>query len=270
MKLSSAQVLGALPPATVSLVEALISKAESRNAPLYLVGGPVRDLLLGRSIRDVDLVIEPQQRFGAAELARAAAPRGARVQEHDRFGTVRIGTSETSVDVATARSEAYRHAGALPRVEPGSLEDDLRRRDFSVNALAVPLRSGGGRISLIDPTEGERDLAGRVLRVLHDRSFHDDPTRALSAARLAPRLGFHLARGSRTALRTALRDGAFGSVSGDRLRREFEKLFDDASRDLDPAEALRRLDEWHVLTALEPGLGLTREADSPARRVPHY
>ncbi len=271
MKLTAAQVLGALPPLTVPLVESLIAAAESHGAAIHLVGGPVRDLLLDRPIRDVDLVIEPRGRFGAAELAKAAlskagALRGADVQVNDRFGTVRLSTPEASVDVATVRKEHYRHPGALPKVEAGSLEEDLRRRDFSVNALALALRSHG-RVEVVDPVDGQADLEGRVLRVLHERSFHDDPTRALRAGRLAPRLGFHLARGSRSVLRDALRDGAFGGVSGDRLRREFEKLFDDASRDLDPAEALRRLSEWHVLSALEPGLDLPRESLAPVRRL---
>jgi tRNA nucleotidyltransferase (CCA-adding enzyme) len=103
--------------------------------------------------------------------------------------------------------------------------------------------------------------------VLHPRSFHDDPTRALRAARLAPRLGFTLSRGSRSALRDALRDGAFGRVSGDRLRREIVKLFDDSALGLDPARALRLLADWHVLGALEPGLTLEREVVVPLRRL---
>ena len=263
MNLSAAEVLRALPPATVPLVESLIATAESHRVSLHLVGGPVRDLLLARPIRDVDVVVEPRGRFGAAELAKAAAPRDAVVQVYDRFGTVRLSTPEASVDVATARREHYRHAAALPKVEPGSLEEDLLRRDFSVNALALPLRSRG-RSELLDPLGGQSDIERRVLRVLHARSFHDDPTRALRAGRLAPRLGFHLARGSRSLLREALRDGAFETVSGDRVRREFGKLFDDAARDLDPAQALRQLLQWGVLSALDPGLELPPEAVAPS------
>jgi tRNA nucleotidyltransferase (CCA-adding enzyme) len=260
-------VLGALPLAVAPLVEVLVARAEEDRVPLYLVGGPVRDLLLGLPIRDVDLVVEPRARFGAAELVRAAAPRGARVEVHDRFETVRLTAGEASVDVATARSEQYRHPGALPKVEPGTLEQDLRRRDFSVNALALPLLRGRGPIEIVDPVGGLADLEARVLRILHERSFHDDPTRALRAARLSPRLDFHVSRGSLAALRDALRDGAFGAVSGDRLRRELEKLFEDATRDIDPTRALRLLSIWHVLGALEPGFGLPREAVAPVRRV---
>jgi tRNA nucleotidyltransferase (CCA-adding enzyme) len=154
-------------------------------------------------------------------------------------------------------------------VEPGSLEDDLRRRDFSVNALAIPLDAGSGRTALPieDPCGGVADLGEMNLRVLHSRSFHDDPTRILRAARLAPRLGFKLPRATRSALRDALRDGALGAVSGDRLRREFEKLFADASLGLDPSLALRNLGQWHVLGALEPGFEWPKVAAAPVRRL---
>jgi len=111
------------------------------------------------------------------------------------------------------------------------------------------------------------DLRDRRLAVLHRQSFHDDPTRALRAARLAPRLGFTLARGTRSALSDAMRDGAFGGVSGDRFRRELEKLFAEAPLGLDPAAALRLLSDWHVLGALEPGLELPRRVVTPLRRL---
>jgi hypothetical protein len=157
----------------------------------------------------------------------------------------------------------------LPTVAPGSLETDLLRRDFTVNSLALPLSPAARRRhpGLVDVHGGLDDLHAKVLRVHHDASFRDDPTRALRAARLGPRLGFALTRGSRSALRDALRAGAFGHVSGDRLRREIEKVFLDARLDLDPAEALRRLATWHVLAALEPGLELPRAAVTPLRRL---
>jgi tRNA nucleotidyltransferase (CCA-adding enzyme) len=143
------------------------------------------------------------------------------------------------------------------------------RRDFTVNALALPLsRSARGKYDrIIDLDDGLDDLNKRQLRVLHPRSFHDDPTRVLRAARLAPRLGLSLTRGSRAVLRDALRDGVFGRVSGDRLRREMVKLFADAQYGLDPSRALRFLSSWHVLGALEPGLDLAGEVVVPLRRL---
>lgn len=269
MKVKLDDVFAALPPATLPILEALQDAADAEEVTLYLVGGPVRDVLLSRPVVDVDLILEPHGDVGAEKIARRAAPEGARVRAHDKFGTVAVSTPEATVDVATVRSETYRQPGALPTVAPGTLEEDLARRDFSVNAMAIPLRRRGRRrqVELIDPHEGQRDLADKKLRVLHRRSFHDDPTRALRAARLAPRLGFGLARGALVSLHDALRDGAFGAVSGDRYRREFEKLFADAARGLDPAIALRRLADWHVLGALEPGMDFPREAVAPVRRL---
>jgi tRNA nucleotidyltransferase (CCA-adding enzyme) len=261
----------ALPRRDLPLVAAVLRAARGRGAAVYLVGGPVRDLLLERPLRDVDLLVVPPEggELAAGELARAAAPEGAQVTLHERFGTVTLSAGDAAIDLASARTERYPRPGALPEVQPGTLEEDLRRRDFSVNALALRLSGPArrGELELVDADDGLRDLEARRLRILHRRSFHDDPTRALRAARLAPRLGFALSRGSRSALRDALRDGAFGAVSGDRLRREIEKLFDDVQLGLDPSAALRRLAEWHVLPALEPGLDLPREAAAPLRRL---
>jgi len=261
-------LLEALPPASRSAVEVLVAVATRRGLAVHLVGGPVRDFLLGRPVRDADLIVEDRIPGAALELAREALP-GGKIVAHGRFGTVRIDLPEARVDLATVRSEHYPHPGSLPIVGAGALQDDLLRRDFSVNALAVPLtpQACEGRAGVIDLAGGQEDIAARTLRILHEKSFHDDPTRALRAARLGARLGFALSRGSRVALRNALRDGVFGRVSGDRLRREFEKLFDDAAAGTDPALVLRLLDEWHVLAALEPGLRLPRTAVAPLRRL---
>ncbi|MBW2229835.1 MAG: CCA tRNA nucleotidyltransferase [Deltaproteobacteria bacterium] len=269
VELGRDEILQHLPIETLESVESVVAEAERIGARVLLVGGPVRDLLLHRPIRDVDLLIEPEAGRSGVDvgaIARAAAAEGARVVEHSRFGTVRLEAAACTIDIAHARRECYERPGALPQVEPGTLEEDLLRRDFTVNALAVPLGCAGPCV-VIDPANGLRDLADRRLRVLHPRSFHDDPTRALRAARLAPRLGFSLARDARSALRGALRDGAFGAVSGDRLRREIEKCFSDAAIGLDPASALRQLADWHVLPALEPGLGLPRESLTALRRL---
>ena len=266
------ELLRVLPPGTRPLVERVLEAARRLQVPVYLVGGPVRDFLLGRALRDVDLIVEEVQGRGALEVALEAAPQEARLVHHGRFGTVRLETASGGVDLATVRREQYAHPGALPSVEPGRLEDDLRRRDFTVNALALPLFPSaprgkrGGELGIIDLDQGLSDLEKRILRVFHPRSFHDDPTRALRAARFATRLGFTLSRGARSALRDALRDGAFGRVSGDRLRHEIEKLFEDSQYGLDPAAAMRLLAEWHVLGALEPGLAFFPSAVAPLRR----
>jgi len=263
------QVLRAIAKESRALVKALIEEGERSEVGVLLVGGPVRDFLLGRPLRDVDLIVEPAPNRSAETLARAVAPDEVRVVAHDRFGTVRMEGKGAAVDLATVRAESYEHPGALPTVRDGVLEDDLTRRDFTVNALAIPLTpvARRGRPGIVDPGEGLRDLEERVLRVFHKRSFHDDPTRALRAARFVPRLGFTMSRGSRSALRSALRDGAFGGVSGERLRAEIGRLFEDPVQGLDPSRALRLLADWHVLAALEPGLTLPSESVAPLRRL---
>ena len=262
------EVLRALPAAALPTVEAIAATAKQNDQIVYLVGGPVRDLILQRPILDVDLIVDAAEGLSVEALARSASPKGARIVKHERFGTISLRVGDVAIDIAGMRRERYPRPGALPQVEPGTLEEDLRRRDFSINALALPLAAERkGRLEVIDLQGGLQDLSEGRIRVLHSRSFHDDPTRALRAARLAPRLGFTLSRSSRSSLRDALRDGVFGSVSGDRLRREIEKLFSDARYGLDPALALRRLAEWHVLPALEPGLELPREAVAPLRRL---
>ena len=271
--LSLDDVLRSLPPEALGLVELVLSAAKECSARIYLVGGPVRDLLLDREILDVDLIVEMAASKGkgspASRVARSLHAADVKIREHGRFGTVTLETADARLDLASVRRERYGRPGALPIVERGTLEEDLRRRDFSVNALAIELTTADRSrpIEVIDVAGGLGDLADRSLRVLHMRSFHDDPTRALRAARLAQRLGFSLSRSSRSALRDALRDGVFGAVSGDRLRREIQKCFTDASLGLNPATALRLLADWHVLAALEPGLELPREAVAPLRRL---
>jgi tRNA nucleotidyltransferase (CCA-adding enzyme) len=182
-------LLRAMPPESAALTRALLDAANERGLAVHLVGGPVRDWLLERPLRDVDLILEPGS-TPAGELARVAAPEGARISAHDRFGTVVLQVGSAVVDVATARRERYEHDGALPTVEPAPIEEDLLRRDFSVNALAIPLsRAARSKHSeIVDPTGGLLDLERRHLRILHRRSFCDDPTRVLRDPARALRL----------------------------------------------------------------------------------
>ena len=155
----------------------------------YLVGGAVRDLLLGRDRTDLDIAVEGD----AAAVGRRL---GGEVRTHERFATATVHTAGLELDLATSRSESYPEPGALPEIQPATLSEDLARRDFTLNAMAVPL---AGDPELIDPHGGLEDLERGALRVLHDGSFVDDPTRALRAARYAARYGFDLDAGHRAA-----------------------------------------------------------------------
>jgi tRNA nucleotidyltransferase (CCA-adding enzyme) len=180
--------------------------------PVYLVGGAVRDLLLGRGRADIDIVVEGEPAALAADLGAET------LTEHERFTTAKIELEGHELDIARARSEVYPHPGALPVVSPASdIEADLARRDFTINAMAVPLR---GRAELIDAHGGLADLEGGLLRVLHRGSFSDDPTRAIRAARYAARFDFD--HESETA--ELARAADLGTVSADRRRAELLRL----------------------------------------------
>jgi len=181
------------------LVSGLVAVAD--DVTVALVGGVVRDALLDRApTTDVDVVVEGP----AIPVARRLAERtGAALTTHDRFGTavVRMGDGR-HLDLVTARRETYAHPGALPTVTPGTLADDLARRDFTVNAMAYTL-DGPSPNTVVDPHGGRDDLARRRIRILHDASFVDDPSRLLRAVRYAARLGFTLDPGTERAARAA-------------------------------------------------------------------
>jgi tRNA nucleotidyltransferase (CCA-adding enzyme) len=198
--------------------------ADSRG--VYLVGGAVRDLLLGDQPVDLDVVVE-------GDPAEVIALLGGEVQTYDRFGTATVKADGHTYDIAQARRERYVAPGALPEVEPAPLDVDLRRRDFTVNAVAIALASGELRAL----PESLPDLEARVLRVLHDRSFIDDPTRLLRLARYAARLGFDVEPRSRELVAEAVAGDALRTVSGPRIGAELRL----AARERDPVAVFDRL-----------------------------
>src|SRR5215218_3216773 len=222
---------------------------EAAREPVYLVGGAVRDLLLGRPRADVDLVVEGDAAALAERLGGAAV-------EHERFGTVKVEVEGHELDIATARTETYPEPGALPVVAPAeSVEDDLGRRDFTINAIAIPL---DGEARLLDPHGGEGDLDARMLRVLHPGSFEDDPTRAIRAARYAAPRYFRSAPGTEKLLRAT----DLTTVSADRRRAELERLAGESSA----PRAFELLAEWGLVELREGGLELLRAVDDLLRR----
>lgn len=207
-------VLQDLPNAQRRALELVREIAAEKDCRPFLVGGPVRDILLGRPSVDIDLTLED----GGSTLARAIAKKiEGRVRSFPQFLTYKV-TSESypEIDIATARKERYRKPGSLPAVTAGRLKDDLLRRDFSINAIAVDLLSG----AMHDPTKGEHDLDSRVVRVLHDRSFLDDPTRIFRATRLAARLGFTIEPHTEELMRAAIEADALATISKERIWRE--------------------------------------------------
>ena len=210
-----------LPKAQQRALDLVKEIAAEKNLHPFLVGGPVRDLLLGRHSIDIDLTLEE----GSSTLARALAKRiEGRVRSYPQFLTYKVTADEfPEIDIATARSERYRAPGTLPIVSEGRLNDDLLRRDFTVNAIALDLVDN----ALHDPSNGERDIADRLIRVLHDESFIDDPTRIFRAVRLATRLGFTIEPHTADLLRAAIESNALSSVSRERVWRELFLAMDE-------------------------------------------
>lgn len=239
-----------LPPAQLSLLRLIADEAAARELPAYLVGGVVRDLLLGRPSLDFDIVVEGD----AVPLARALAKKqGGKVTAHTRFGTATWflddgpGTKDESlppfIDLITARRERYPYPAALPDVTPSTLEDDIRRRDFSINALAVRL-DGAHFGQLYDLQNGQDDLQRGLIRVLHARSFGDDPTRLFRAVRYEQRYGFQIEPQTLTLIPPA-RD-LVGELSAERLRHELDLMLDEPLA----AAMLARLDELGLLKVI--------------------
>ncbi|MGO8906246.1 MAG: hypothetical protein ACLQMH_11555 [Solirubrobacteraceae bacterium] len=241
----------------------LLELAAGRD-DVELVGGAVRDLLLGRTPRELDVVVSDDAPALAGALALSLGlprepPPGGRSGTivHERFGTALLWWPQGRVDVACRRAESYSEPGALPDVRPGTAEEDLRRRDFTVNAIAVSL-GGRGKGTMRTVPHALEDLAAARLRVLHEESFLDDPTRLLRLARYLARLGFEPEEHTAALAAEALAGGALQTVSGARIGTELRL----ALTEPEPVAAVGRLRDLGVLCALHPRLhldeGLTR------------
>jgi tRNA nucleotidyltransferase (CCA-adding enzyme) len=244
----------AVPKPLLDLLREAGEMAADQGDSLFIVGGFVRDLLLGNPTLDIDLVVEGD----AIRLAQRLAKKyGGRVRSHGRFGTAkwliaqsRLADSISEVstlDFVTARVEFYERPSALPEVERSSVKQDLHRRDFTINTMAVQLDPDSYG-ELLDFYGGENDLKGGLIRVLHSLSFVEDPTRMLRAARLEQRLRFQIEARTEELLRNAL--DLLDPVSGERIYHELQLIF----REAKPERALRRLAELGVLGQIHPGL----------------
>lgn len=241
------KIAGSLPPDTLKLLETVGDLSDRLDCRAALIGGPVRDFLLGQEISEIDCVVEGD----AHRLGKSLAKRlKAKLTSHPRFLTCRVELPGGGhIDLATARTETYSRPGALPAVSPSTIEDDLKRRDFSINALAIRLDPSGFG-ALLDPLGGAADLEGHTLRVLHDRSFIDDPTRALRGIRFAARLGLRWERRTKKLLLEALGGDCLRTVSGSRLKKEWSLLLSEESR----AVSARALQKFDIANRLVDGL----------------
>ncbi|MFA4991762.1 MAG: hypothetical protein WC569_04195 [Candidatus Omnitrophota bacterium] len=206
-------------PRDVSRVAGMAGRVADREGmKVYMVGGPVRDIFLKRPNLDLDFVVEGDAiRFAGLFSSELKG----RMDAYRAFGTATIKFRDKRVDVVTARKETYERPGAYPRVRPGTIREDLFRRDFTINAMAVSVNSEtfGG---LVDFYGGLRDLKKGVIRVMHDKSFIDDPTRIFRAVRFSARLGFRIEPKTKILMREALSRGFLGEVNRGRVKKEIE------------------------------------------------
>ena len=236
-----------LPYRLVALLEEAGQLADRCEVSLFVVGGCVRDLLLGIQNLDLDLVVEGDGISFARKLGEALQ---ARVKVHERFGTAMVLLPDgLKLDVATARTEYYEYPTALPTVEHSSIKKDLYRRDFTINALAVRL-NGKGFGDVQDFYGGQRDLNEKVIRVLHGLSFVEDPTRVFRAIRFETRFGFHLGKDTTALIAGAVKMNLFHRLSGHRLLEELKLLFSER----DPTQSIKRLADMGLLRFIHPKL----------------
>jgi tRNA nucleotidyltransferase/poly(A) polymerase len=249
-------------------IDNALEVSRARGERVFVVGGVVRDLLMNREVgeHDLDLVVEGQGIVFAADLAQRL---GCAVRVHEPFLTAKLvapfGIAPQprdplldEVDVATAREETYDRPGALPTVTAATIDKDLWRRDFSANAVALPLEAyraviGGSATSssmvtkqVIDPTSGCADIHGATLRILHPRSFIDDPTRLFRAVRYIVRLGFHFDMATLAGFVEAVKSGALATLSPRRVWNEVMVAFDEAA----PCEIIQEFLQRGLFSAL--------------------
>jgi tRNA nucleotidyltransferase (CCA-adding enzyme) len=249
-----------LPEQVFQMLEQAGDLAERTSVSVFVVGGFVRDLLLGRPNLDVDLVIEGDGIAYARALAKAAK---GTVKIHDRFGTaIVIFPNGFKLDVATARTEYYEYPTALPTVERSSIKKDLYRRDFTINTLAIRLNTGRFG-ELIDFFGGQRDLSEKTIRVLHSLSFVEDPTRVFRAVRFEQRYGFRLGKETLALIRGAVKMDLFRRLSSSRLSDELILLLSEE----EPRKSMACLGEVDLLRFIHPALKWSARLDALLKAV---
>jgi tRNA nucleotidyltransferase (CCA-adding enzyme) len=233
--------------------------AQESGVKVYLVGGVVRDLLLGKPNFDLDVVVEGD----AIALAKRISEKfSLDFKKHHSFGTATVYFDDIKIDFATSRRETYVHNGALPRVDPASLKEDLFRRDFTINSMAVSLNKADYGL-LIDPYQGSVDLKNKIVRVLHDKSFFDDPTRILRAIRFQERFSFKLEAQTAKWMKQALASDVLGCVNPHRWRDEITLIL----KEEDPLKPLKRLNSLVFLSFIDKKIKLGAVEFKLLRRV---
>jgi tRNA nucleotidyltransferase (CCA-adding enzyme) len=238
-------ILDGLDKKSLEIIKAIGDLADEKKIKAYLVGGPVRDLFLKCQVKDIDIVVEGD----AMKVARAFSGLnlGSKVVTYPAFKTASVHLADGRlIDFVTARKERYVRPGAFPAVTSSNIKDDLFRRDFTVNAMALSINNSSFG-ELVDPWGGFKDLKAKEIRILHEKSFIDDPTRILRAARFKARLGFTLEAKTSKLLKLAIENGALKTIKPQRYAKDLDKILKEKNK----AEALKSLQSWKALQSEE-------------------
>lgn len=253
-------LMTSLPKKIIDLLKQLGQYGDEINLPVYIVGGFVRDLLMGNPNYDMDVVVE---RDGLAFANYAAEKLNAKLVKHEKFLTASMFIKDGfRIDVATARTEYYEAPTELPQVEVSTIKKDLYRRDFTINAMAIKLNSNNFGM-LIDFFGAKKDLEDKLIRCLHTLSFIEDPTRILRAVRFETRFGFKIELHTTQLMLQAVQQGYLEKVTGQRLRQEFEKILEEKN----PTAALKRLSDFEILKHMFPGVFYTTSMEEKLKSL---
>lgn len=225
-----------IPKEVLGLLKSIGKIADKDKMRAYAVGGFVRDLLLDKKNLDLDIVAEGDAIMLAKKIAKIFKVRPA---VHKQFGTATLKMSSLRIDFATCRKEVYKRPAAYPKVAPGSIKDDLFRRDFTINAMAMSLNRGSfGR--LLDFYGGLKDLNEKMIRVLHNASFSDDPSRCLRAIRFEQRYNFNIETDTEKMMHKAISEGMLCLLNKGRLKKELLLMVQEEK----PLSCIKRLCEF--------------------------
>ncbi len=210
-------------PTDITVLDKIIDITSEKKIKCYLVGGAVRDIILGKTPKDLDFVVDTKAENISSEIALEL---NGEVLNNSEFGTSKLSVKKSIYDIANTRSETYAHPGALPKVTRNSIDKDLWRRDFSINSVAIQLTQDEDW-QILDPTKGLADISHGTIRVLHDKSFVDDPTRIFRAVKYSIRFGFSIDEKTEKLIGNCIKSKYINKISGNRILSEVSQILEE-------------------------------------------
>jgi len=229
-----------------TVLDKIIDIASKKEIKCYLVGGAVRDIILGKTPKDLDFVVDKEAESISKEIALKT---NGEVLSSSGFGTSKLSVKESIYDIANSRSETYSHPGALPKVVQNSIDKDLWRRDFSINSIAVKLTQDENW-EILDPTDGLADISKGTVRVLHDKSFADDPTRIFRAVKYSIRFGFSINERTQKLIENCVESNHINKISGNRILSEISQILEEDNF----KASIQLLSSLEILSSIHPKL----------------